>query len=994
MIIIGEKLNGSIPSVAKAISEKDADLIRERARMQAEAGATFLDVCASVEEDVEVETLKWMIDLVQEVTDTPICVDSPSARSCVAAIPFCKRPGLINSVSLEGDKIDTIFPVIADTDWECVALLCDNDGIPDSVERRMKIFFGIMEKAKQYGIAPSRLHIDPLVVTLGTDQTALTVFADCCRRIKYEYPEIHITSGLSNISFGLPVRKNINQAFMVLAMNAGMDSAIVDPTNKNMIGMIYATNALLERDEYCLQYIDKFGNKVEEAVQPVPASPLDEKMQAVFKLTQDGKNKEIGQAVQAALDAGCDPTAILNDAMIGAMAVVGDNFKKEIIFVPQMLAAARAMKAGVEVLKPYLATGEAGSAGTIILGTVAGDLHDIGKNLVGMMFESAGFEVIDLGVDVPIQTFIDTVNAHKEASIVALSALLTTTMPSLRDTVAALLEQPFRKRIKIMVGGAPINQEFADEIGADAYTEDAASAAEQAKKYAESGFCAKAAAGEFDEEPAEKYAAGATVSTAASAPTTVSDTKSADSKNETNVADSKAGTTTGSANSTDKAESQTPEENNSSAENGTWIHKPVQEEPHFVKGEVDLSKIQLPKPGQGYKVNMEATKEKFRNYWAHKNTGRPLMCVIARRPEVEQYSDGTPVEGGYLDQICQGKYYNMPEELKWKDMEDKYQSPQRIVDRYRYFCETHAFLGESFPNLNIDFGPGSLASYLGSEIGFKEDTVWFNKCLDSWDGVPKLTFDPENKWFKKHIQLAKDCQALAGDDFYVDMPDLMENIDVLASLRGAQDILFDLLDEPEMIGERIQEVTDIYYEYYDRFYDIIKDEEGGNAYTVFQIWGPGRTVKLQCDFSAMMSPEDFRKYIQPSLRTQSENVDHVLYHLDGPAAIKHMDALMEIDGIDALQWTSGDAGPDGTLPDWDVIYDKAIAAGKSIWVKVYSGEFEDWIRNVDRIVKKYGSHSLFLLFPEMSMEQAAYLLDYADRNWSDVKGTFVESLGR
>lgn len=975
MIIIGEKLNGSIPSVAKAIAEKDADLIRERARMQAEAGATFLDVCASVEEAVEVETLKWMIDLVQEVTDTPICVDSPSARSCVAAIPFCKRPGLINSVSLEGDKIDTIFPVIADTDWECVALLCDNDGIPDSVERRMKIFFGIMEKAKQYGIAPSRLHIDPLVVTLGTDQTALTVFADCCRRIKYEYPEIHITSGLSNISFGLPVRKNINQAFMVLAMNAGMDSAIVDPTNKNMIGMIYATNALLERDEYCLQYIDKFGNKAsEEAAQPAPASPLDEKMQKVFKLTQDGKNKEIGQAVQEALDAGCDPTAILNDAMIGAMAVVGDNFKKEIIFVPQMLAAARAMKAGVEVLKPYLATGEAGSAGTIILGTVAGDLHDIGKNLVGMMFESAGFEVIDLGVDVPIQTFIDEVNKHKEASIVALSALLTTTMPSLRDTVSALLSQPFRSRIKIMVGGAPISQEFADEIGADAYTEDAASAAECAKKYAESGFCAKAAAGEFDQvsvKGEESVTAGA-------------------EDKEKNIAMTDAQT------KSEPDAEETPEDDSyeTSETNGTWVRRPLHEAPHFVKDKVDLSKIQLPKPGEGYKVNMEAAKEKFRNYWAHKNTGRPLMCVIARRPEVEQYSDGTPVEGGYLDQICQGKYYNMPEELKWKDMDDKYQDPQRIVDRYRYFCQTHAFLGESFPNLNIDFGPGSLASYLGSEIGFKEDTVWFNKCLDSWDGVPKLTFDPENKWFKKHLQLAKDCQALAGDDFYVDMPDLMENIDVLASLRGAQDILFDLLDEPEMIGERIQEVTDIYYEYYDRFYDVIKDEEGGNAYTVFQIWGPGRTVKLQCDFSAMMSPEDFRKYIQPSLRSQSENVDHVLYHLDGPTAIKHMDALMEIEGIDALQWTSGDAGPDGTLPDWDVIYDKAIAAGKSIWVKVYSGEFEDWIRNVDRIVNKYGSHSLFLLFPEMSMEQAAYLLDYADRNWSDVKGTFVESLGR
>ena len=946
MIIIGEKLNGSIPSVAKAIAERDADLIRERAKKQAEAGATFLDVCASVEEDVEVETLKWMIDLVQEVTDTPICVDSPSAKSCVAAIPFCKRPGLVNSVSLEGNKIDTIFPVIVDTDWECVALLCDNDGIPDSVERRMKVFHGIMEKAKEYNIAPSRLHIDPLVGTLSTDQTALTVFAECCRQIKAEYPDIHITSGLSNISFGLPTRKNINQVFMVLAMNAGMDSAIVDPTNKNMIGMIYATNALLERDEYCLDYIDKFKDKpAQEAALVAEAkelTPAEEKMQAVFKATENGKNKEIGKCVQEALDAGCDPTAILNDGMIGAMAVVGENFKKEIIFVPQMLAAARAMKEGVEVLKPYLATGEAGSAGKIILGTVAGDLHDIGKNLVGMMFESAGFEVIDLGVDVPIERFIEVVKENKDATIVALSALLTTTMPSLRDTVAALLKQPFRPRIKIMVGGAPISQEFADEIGADAYTEDAASAAEQAKKYADSGFCAKAAAGEFPD--------------------------------------------------VEVAEEEAPAEENEEEAPAVHVEKPL--EVKFDKSTVDISKVKLPGPGEGYKLNWKETKEKFTNYWQHKNTGRPLMCVIARRPEVEQFSDGTPVEGGYLDQICQGKYYNMPKELYWKDMEDKYQNAERIVARYRYFCDTHAFLGESFPNLNIDFGPGSTAAYLGSDIGFKEDTVWFKKCLDGWDGVPKLTFDPENKWFKKHLQLAKDCRALAKDDFYVDMPDLMENIDVLASLRGAQDTLFDLLDEPEKVGQRIQEVTDVYYDYYDRFYDVIKDKDGGNAYTVFQIWGPGRTVKLQCDFSAMMAPEDFRKYIQPSLRTQSENVDHVLYHLDGPAAIKHMDALMEIEGIDALQWTSGDAGPDGTLPDWDVIYDKAIAAGKSIWVKVYSGEFEDWIRNVDRIVKKYGSHSLFLLFPEMSMEQAVYLLDYADKNWSDVKGTFCESLGR
>ncbi len=258
MIIIGEKLNGSIPSVAEAIAKRDADFIRARAKLQAEAGADFLDVCASVEESAEIEALCWMLGLVQEAVDTPICLDSPSPRSIVGALPFCKKPGLVNSVSLEGDKIDTVFPVIAETKWQCVALLCDDHGIPNSVERRVEVFNGILERAKEYGVAPERLYIDPLVVTLSTDGAALTTFAACCREIKRIEPKVHITSGLSNISFGLPVRKNINQAFMVLAMQAGMDSAIVDPTNRDMLGMIYATEALLENDEYCLDYIGAY----------------------------------------------------------------------------------------------------------------------------------------------------------------------------------------------------------------------------------------------------------------------------------------------------------------------------------------------------------------------------------------------------------------------------------------------------------------------------------------------------------------------------------------------------------------------------------------------------------------------------------------------------------------------------------------------------------------------------------------------------------------
>ena len=255
MIIIGEKLNGSIPAMGRAIAAKDEARIRSTARSQTRAGADYLDVCASVSPEVEVETLKWMLDLVQDESDVPICLDSPSAETLVEALPFCKKPGIINSVSGEGNKIDLIFPAIADSTWGCVALLCDDRGIPKSVEQRMETFEAIMKRAKEFGIAPNRLYIDPLVVTLSTNQTALTAFAECTRQIKSQYPDIHITSGLSNISFGLPVRKLINVAFMVLAMGAGMDSAIVDPTNRDMLGIIYAANALLENDEDLLDYI-------------------------------------------------------------------------------------------------------------------------------------------------------------------------------------------------------------------------------------------------------------------------------------------------------------------------------------------------------------------------------------------------------------------------------------------------------------------------------------------------------------------------------------------------------------------------------------------------------------------------------------------------------------------------------------------------------------------------------------------------------------------
>ncbi len=373
-----------------------------------------------------------------------------------------------------------------------------------------------------------------------------------------------------------------------------------------------------------------------------------------------------------------------------------------------------------------------------------------------------------------------------------------------------------------------------------------------------------------------------------------------------------------------------------------------------------------------YKSNWEETKKKWESYWKQENVGRPLMCVVAKKEEAEDLERAAA--------------------LKSVDMEDKYMNAERIVERFRYYAETHEFMAESFPNLSIDFGPGSMAGYVGCDIVFQEKTVWFEHFVKSWKDVEDIRYDPENKWFKKHLQLFKDVKALVGDDFLIGIPDIMENVDVLSSMRGVQDLIFDLMDEPEEIKRRLNQIQAIYFKYYDQFYDIVKDANGGSCYTVFQIWGPGRTAKLQCDFSALMSPNQFTEFVQEELRKQGKNLDQVLYHLDGPDAIKHMPSLMEIKEIDALQWTSGDHGPDGTMEEWYPIYDQAVTAGKSLWIKVYTGTFDEWIERVDKLVKRYGSNAMFLFFPTMSKEEGEKLIRYAEEHWSDIEGDYLKSL--
>ena len=387
-----------------------------------------------------------------------------------------------------------------------------------------------------------------------------------------------------------------------------------------------------------------------------------------------------------------------------------------------------------------------------------------------------------------------------------------------------------------------------------------------------------------------------------------------------------------------------------------------------------------------YKDNWEAAKKKWIRYWRRENTGRPLMCVVARKPEIERAHQAAQAEGkkGAMH-ICQGTDYLLPDELMFRDSADQYQDAARMAWRYRHFCESRVFLAESFPNINIDFGPGSMAGYLGSDIIFNEDTVWFEPCVADWADRSALKFDPDNAWWKKHIKLAEDVTRLSDGDFYLGMPDIMENLDVLASLRGAKELIYDLIDDEDELKKRVWEVNEAYFQYYERFYNVLKNVgDGGTCYTVFQIWGPGKTAKLQCDFSAMLSPANFRDFVLDPLRAQAKKLDTVLYHLDGADAIRHLDALMEIEELDALQWTSGDYGPDGTHEDWYAIYDKAKKAGKALWIKVYTGELDNWITNVDKIVKRYGSNGLFLHFPEMSMAQAERLLAYAERHWSDI----------
>ena len=350
--------------------------------------------------------------------------------------------------------------------------------------------------------------------------------------------------------------------------------------------------------------------------------------------------------------------------------------------------------------------------------------------------------------------------------------------------------------------------------------------------------------------------------------------------------------------------------------------------------------------------------DRFEDWWRRENKGLPLMWVVARK-------DGQISPAPQVPADIAGKYTDF----------------DYLLAKLRWQKENHVFLGDSFCSLGPNLGPGSLALYLGGEPRFAPDTVWYEPCIEDPETHPDLTFDPDNRWWKLHFDLVRRLREAAGSEARIDIPDLIENLDIYAAMRGPQDALYDLMDCPERVHHYVDQIENTYFTYYDALCDILRDDQGVTSYTAFGILGRGRVAKVQCDFSAMISPATFREYVKPALEKQTARLDHSLYHLDGPDAVRHVPALMEIEHLDALQFTCGAGQPDGSCKRWYEIYDQVAAAGKGLWIQLYDGNVRDWIRGAEELMTRYDKKRIYFHFDTMSMADAELLMNHACKHW-------------
>ena len=483
-ILIGERINPTGKKRFKqALLENDMDHILAEGVKQQEKGVHILDVNVGLPGIDEVTVLKNAVCELQAVIDLPLQIDTSDIRAMEAALRRYNGKAMINSVNGKEESMETVFPLVKKYGGVVVALTLDENGIPATADGRVEIAEKILRRAAAYGIGKNDIVFDTLTMTVSADNTAALTTLEALRRIKNGLG-CHTSLGVSNVSFGLPCRDAVNSVFFAMALDNGLSAAIMNPYSADMMKTYYTYNALSGLDENCAAYI---GASDSFAAVPSPGTAAP----AAAARTAEDFSSELQRAVVKGLrDRAADitrellvsipPLDIVNNEIIPALNIAGTGFENKTVYLPQLLMSAEAAKSAFEVIKTHMSgSGKTTGKGVFVIATVHGDIHDIGKNIVKLLLENYGFDVVDLGKDVPPETVAEAV-VRLHAPLAGLSALMTTTVPAMEETIKLLREKaPWCRTV---VGGAVLTQEYADKIGADKYAKDAM----ETVRYAES----------------------------------------------------------------------------------------------------------------------------------------------------------------------------------------------------------------------------------------------------------------------------------------------------------------------------------------------------------------------------------------------------------------------------------------------------------------------------------------------------------------------------
>ncbi len=484
-VLIGERINPTGKSKFKqALRDHDVEYILKEGFAQVEKKVQVLDVNLGLPEIDEVAMLEEVVVKLQSVIDLPLQIDTSDPVALEAALRLYNGKALINSVNGKKESMDSVFPLVKKYGGVVVALTLDENGIPETKEGRLAIAKRIYEKAAEYGIAKKDIIVDVLTMSISTDGQAANITLDAVEGVKKELGGKTIL-GVSNVSFGLPNRDYINATFFANALERGLNAAIMNPNSFDILKTYYAFCALKGYDDRCVDYVE-FATIDAPKMVPVPAgnalatqgsggksdSAGQEALSPLKQAIVKGMKDSAISATKQEIEAGTKAFDMIQNEIIPALDIVGKGFEKKTIFLPQLLMSAEAATAAFDVIKTTLGNSEdkTESKGKIVLATVKGDIHDIGKNIVKVLLENYGYEVIDLGKDVPKEKIVETV-IKEQVTLVGLSALMTTTVPSMEETIVEL--RKVAPNCKVVVGGAVLTKEYADMIKADAYCKDA-----------------------------------------------------------------------------------------------------------------------------------------------------------------------------------------------------------------------------------------------------------------------------------------------------------------------------------------------------------------------------------------------------------------------------------------------------------------------------------------------------------------------------------------